>query len=146
MINILIWTPISVLTMLILLCVTPIRACFWNSLANHLPISFIGADLQYLEAGLLIAIIYTIVGVTLSTFIQVNSAKWWLSMSILYVVYVILVIIGLKVYMEGDFLQFVVLFLDVLLGPILFMGELEIAHLIRTRRKAKQIQPEQSRG
>lgn len=145
LIRILIWTPISVLTMLLLLCVTPIRACFREGFTN-LPVSFIGADLQYMGAGLVIAIIYTIIGVAISTFFQVNSTKWWRYVSILYVVYVILIIIGLKVYMGGDFSQFVVLFLDVLLGPILFLGELEIAHLIRNRRKAKQIQPEQSRG
>lgn len=83
-----------------------------------------------------VIMVYTIVGTIVNNFLEVNSKKWWITIFILYLVYMILTLLGMMDAMgEWFFEGFGVLIFDVWMFPLLWLGELEIWHYIQQRRK-----------
>ena len=77
------------------------------------------ADTLYNTTSIIISAIYAIVGSFLIVKLRSNSTKWRLSVIILY--------LGLCLCMKDWFFEYGFFFLDILLGPALFLAEVECA-------------------
>lgn len=82
-----------------------------------------------------VIMVYTIVGTIVYNFLEVNSKKWWITILILYLIYMILTLLGMMDAMgEWFFEGFGVLIFDVWMFPLLWLGELEIWHYLKRRK------------
>lgn len=141
LIRLLIWLPIAILTMMILMRTMPIRTLFgfkWEASYWGPPqsIPFSMADLVYRYFSFAISILYSTIGVFISTKIRINSTGWWKAVSFLYILYIIIVISGLIVLMDGWFSSYGHYFLDVILGPPLLLAIIEGLYALTERKES----------
>ena len=134
LVRLVLWIPLSAVTMLLVLYLAPIRKLYryTTGIGGWGP-SFLGTDFTYLCVCVMVSILYAIVGAIVSTIYTINSRKWWISIAILYAIYVIIMLLGLLCFSEEYFSQYGALFLDFLLGPPLFLGVIEGIYALRRR-------------
>ena len=139
LIRLLIWLPIAILTMMLLMRTMPIRTLlgfkwevsYWGP-PQSIPFSM--ADLVYRYSSFAVSILYSTIGAFISTKFRINSTGWWKAVSVLYILYIILVISGLIVLMDGWFSWYGHYFLDVILGPPLLLAIIEGLYALTERK------------
>lgn len=97
----------------------------------------------YNIACILIGMVYTLIGTIVCNTVKINSKTWWLTVSTLYLIYMIVTCVGMMHDMGEWFYEgYGFLILDVWLAPLLWLGELELWHHFMEklkRRKKKTI-------
>lgn len=78
-----------------------------------------------------IAVVYSMIGVYLCEVAPFHSATWWKWVFFLYVIFVLGVITGIICFMDRGICKFGVSNIDIILGPVAFLLEIEIVHLVR---------------
>ena len=75
---------------------------------------------------------YTIVGLWLNKKLQMNSHRWWKTVAILYLVYVVLCVGGLYYFIDDWFFEgYGAYAADVCAAPLLWLGELELLRYLK---------------
>ena len=137
-VRILLWIPLSVVAMVLLLLVSPIRKLFeYTTGVRGWGPSFFGVDGTYICICIAAAILYAIAGAIVSSIYKINSRKWWITIGVLYAIYVIVILLGLLSYSGEYFSQYGGLFLDILLGPPLFLGVIEGMYALNRLRRSE---------
>lgn len=130
------WIPLSIVTMILLLLISPLRKLFEHITNPQYFTALFGADLEYMFFCIIASFIYTIAGAIVSTIHTINSRKWWITIGFLYAIYVIIILLGLWSFSEGYFFQYGLFFLDIILGPPLFLGIIEGLYAIKNRNQS----------
>lgn len=131
-VRILLWIPLSVVIMILILLASPIRKLFEHTTGvRGWGPSFFGTDFTYMCVCIAAAIVYAFVGAIVSSIYTINSRRWWITIAVLYTLYIIIMLLGLWYLSEGYFLTYGALFLDILLGPPLLLGVIEGVYTIK---------------
>lgn len=93
-------------------------------------------SLLYTISCCLVGLVYTTVGCIILDTVPINTKRWWLIVGMCFAIYMILTAV-LMVYFQGPWFWegYGAYLLDVWLAPFLWLGEIELYHLIKRNLK-----------
>ena len=129
-INVTIITVLGYLTMCVLMRVLPLRhlMCYYSESMTWGPpqsFPFAFADLIYSQAAKTASVILGLCAGLMVTFLDLNGKKWWITFGCLCFAFVVVTFVILHLASAGWDSHYGVYFLDVLLCPLLLLGEIE---------------------